>query len=62
MHRIISLHMALFELRFSYRQLFIFVLVLIKTLCVSIFYYSIISKQKEHIQRASNPKDVHDGH
>ena len=62
MHRIISLHMALFHVLFSYRQLFIFVLVLNKTLCVSIFYYSIISKQKEHIQRASNPKDVHDGH
>lgn len=62
MHRIISLHMALFHVLFSYRQLFIFVLVPNKTLCVSIFYYSIISKQKEHIQRASNPKDVHDGH
>ena len=45
-----------------HRQLFIFVLVPNKTLCVSILYYSIISKQKEHIQRASNPKDVHDGH
>lgn len=27
-----------------------------------IFYYSIISKQKEHIQTTLNPKDVHDGH